>query len=159
MRMGGMRREVKYLAAVAGAAPRDPIGTGCMFQNTTQWQYHLFFLHSFPATAEMTFDEYIEAVLRRPNRAWWGGEVVYSPTRMHPITGTPGVLIFALYTEDTAGNQLTADDVRAVHARMRECIPFAADRLAFTPQSNEQLATAQRIQAELAAEGIAVLLP
>ncbi|MCC6874950.1 MAG: hypothetical protein IT378_11650 [Sandaracinaceae bacterium] len=157
--LAGSRGEVKWLSGADGVAPRAPIGAGCLFQNTARWPYHIQFLLQLPETATMTFDEYVDAVLRRPTRSWWGGEVRFAPGVAHPLTGEPGTLLYSLYTEDTAGSRLVAGDVREVDRRMRECMPFAASQLAFVPGSNEQLATATSIRAELAAEGIAIVLP
>lgn len=149
----------KYLAEVDGAAPRAPIDEGCLFQNSTAWPFHIFFLHRFPETCGMGFGEYVNVVIRRASRVWWGGGVKWLPQTPHPLTGAPGTLIYFIYTEDTAGNRLVLDDVRAVDARLRGCVGFAAETLAFYPESPEQVATARAGQAELAADGIAVLLP
>ena len=57
-------------------------------------------------------------MLRRATRTWWGGEVrVASGT--HPLTGGDVLFAVSLYTEDTPGNRLVVDDIRAVHAVIR----------------------------------------
>jgi hypothetical protein len=149
---------VKYLAGVEGATPRDPIGEGCAFQNTNSYAFHIDFLRAQPGGEEITFADYANFVLRRSTRLWWGGAVSWRPDDAHPLTGAPGTLLFFLYTEDTPGNRLVIDDVRAVHAELTACAPAFANRLAFVPQSTEQTQTARAIEGELEAEGIAVLV-
>ena len=68
---------VKSLGGVEGLPPRAPVGAGCMFQNTRRFEFHIFFLHEFEETRMMTFMEYVDAVLRRASRTWWGGDVLY----------------------------------------------------------------------------------
>jgi hypothetical protein len=90
---------------------------------------------------------------------WWGGQIAFLASTPHPLTDLPGTLVFALYTEDSAGNRLELDHVREVHARLSACMPAFEGRLAFFPESNEQIQTAQAGQTELAADGIGVVLP
>jgi hypothetical protein len=155
----GANGAVKYLAQVAGAEITAPILAGCEFQNTTLYPFHLPFLLAQPGGEGLTFDAYVARVIRRETRVWWGGEIVWLPSMEHPLTGAPGTLAWAVYTEDSANNRLTLDDVRAGNARLAPCLPAFAGQLAFAPSSNEQTQTAQAIQAVLAADGIAVLLP
>lgn len=149
---------VKYLMPVAGAEPRAPLGQTCAFQDTARYPYHLPFLNALPGGADLDFDDYIALVLKRDTRAWWGGEVMWQPEVPHPITGTGGVLFYTLYTEDSPGNRLVADDVRAVFAALNACAPAFVGKLGFVPSSNEQRQTAITVQAELSAEGIAIIL-
>jgi hypothetical protein len=107
---------VKYLMPVEGVSPRAPIQDACAFQNTARFAYHLIFLQALPGGETLDFEEYIDLVLKRDTRAWWGGEVAWLLERVHPITMDAGTLVFSLYTEDSPGNRLTIDDVRAVHA-------------------------------------------
>lgn len=156
--LAGADGRVKYLAPVTGAAPTAPIFDACAFQDTEAFPYHLPFLVTLPGGEALTFDDYIALVLRRDTRAWWGGEVLWRAELAHPIGGTEGTLLYTLYTEDSPGNRLTADDVRAVFAVLTTCAPAFVGKLAFVPSSNEQRQTAALVQAELAGEGIAVIL-
>jgi hypothetical protein len=153
----GPRGDVKYLAQVEGAPVTPPILDACTFQNTSLYSFHLLYLRAQEATADLTLDEYVERVIRRENRVWWGGDVRFLPARQHPLTGEAGVLAFTLYTEDSAGNRLTLDDVRAVFARLGPCTPAFAGKLAFLPSSNEQSQTARNGEGALAADGIGVI--
>jgi hypothetical protein len=121
--------------------------------------FHLPFLQSLDGGEDLGFSDYIDLVLRRATRVWWGGEVRLLATTTHPLTGEPGVFAWTLYTEDTAGNRLVIDDIRAGHAVMQRCAPAFSTRLAFVPGSNEQRATAAGARDLLADEGIAVFLP
>ena len=156
--LAGADGTVKYLLPVAGVEPRAPLYSTCAFQDTTAFPYHLPFLSSLPGGDDLTFDDYIALVLRRDTRVWWGGEVLWRPELAHPISGAPGVLLYTLYTEDSPGNRLIADDVRAVFAALEGCAPAFVGKLGFVPSSNEQRLTAQQIQAALAAESIAVII-
>lgn len=151
------RGSVKFLLPVEGVPPRAPLGEACAFQNTARYPYHLQYLQTLPGGEELRFDDYVALVLRRQTRAWWGGEVLWREAQPHPLTGAEGVLVYTLYTEDSPGNRLVIDDVRAVHAALTECAPAFEDALAFAPSSNEQRATAPSLRDQLAAEGIAVL--
>ncbi|MBI1946357.1 MAG: hypothetical protein HYS27_11705 [Deltaproteobacteria bacterium] len=149
---------VKYLAPVAGVEPRAPLFESCAFQDTMAFPFHLPFLNSLPGGDDLDFADYIALVLQRETRAWWGGEVWWRPELAHPIGGAPGVLAYTLYTEDSPGNRLIADDVRAVFAVLTACAPAFAGKLAFVPVSNEQRQTALQAQGELSADGIAVII-
>lgn len=155
--VAGADGSVKYLAPVDGAGPRAPLEEACAFQNTARYPYHLEYLRAQPGGEALTYQDYLALVLRRPTRVWWGGEVRFSPDATHPLTEQPGVLAYTLYTEDSPGNRLTPDDVRAVFAALAACAPGFDDALAFAPSSNEQRTTAALIRETLAAEGIAVL--
>jgi hypothetical protein len=149
---------VKFLMPVQGAPATTPTLDGCVFQNTVAFPFHLLFLRSLPGGESLTTTQYVERVLRRDTRAWWGGELRFDANRAHPLRDVPGVMLFALYTEDTAGNRLVIDDVRAVHAGLSSCMDASlAPLLAFVPTSTEQRQTSMQIASTLAAEGIAVL--
>ncbi len=156
--LAGADGRVKYLLPVAGVEPRAPLFSSCAFQDTEAFPYHLPFLVTLPGGEELSFDDYIALVLRRDTRAWWGGELLWRTELVHPIGGEPGTLLFTLYTDDSPGNRLIADDVRAVFAALTACAPAFEGTLGFVPSSNEQRQTATLVQAELAAEGIAVIL-
>lgn len=149
---------VKYLIPVAGAEPRAPLFDQCAFQDTERYPYHLPFLNAQPGGDDIDFNDYVALVLQRASRAWWGGDLMWQAELAHPLSGNPGVLLHTLYTEDSPGNRLVADDVRAIFTALSACAPAFAGTFAFLPSSNEQRQTAQLVQAELAAEGIALLL-
>ena len=155
----GAGGDTKFLAQVDGVPVKAPILEPCEFQNTSLYSFHVPFLNAQPGGEDITFDQYVDLVIRRAHRVWWGGDVAFLSTTPHPITGEPGVLIWHAYTEDTAGNQLTLDDVRAVDARLRGCTPGFAGKLAFQPVEQEQTTTVRNGQGELANDGIAVLFP
>lgn len=148
----------KFLAQVDGAPVTPPILSACEFQNTTRYTFHLPFLNSQPGGENITFNEYVADVIKRDTRVWWGGDVIFLSQTPHPLTHTPGTFAWHLYTEDSQNNRLTLDDVRAGNARLAACAPAFAGKLAFEPASNEQILTTRNGQAELAAEGIAVLV-
>ena len=155
----GSAGDVKFLAQVDGAPVTAPILEACEFQNTSLYSFHLPFLNSQPGGADITYDQYTDLVIRRAHRVWWGGQVIWLPQTPHPLTNEPGVLAWQLYTEDSNGNRLTLDDVRAGFARLSACTPGFAGTLAVSAYSSEQDATLRTGQAELAADQIAVLLP
>lgn len=150
---------VKHLLPVAGATPRPPVGDACAFQNTARFPYHLQFIAAQEGGEDVDYATYVQLVLRRATRVWWGGEVAYDPGRLHPLTNEPGVLAWAIYTQDEPGDRLIEDDVRAAYAILVACAPAYADRLAFAPTSTEQRTTAAAIRAALHEDGIAVLAP
>ncbi|HEY3500101.1 MAG TPA: hypothetical protein VGK73_35670, partial [Polyangiaceae bacterium] len=89
--VSGEGAEVKYLAIVDGAEPPSVFrGAECLFQNTTAYPYHLFFLRTFPEYAELSAERYTDLVLRRASRVMWGGGLKLLPGAPHPRTGTPG---------------------------------------------------------------------
>lgn len=147
---------VKYLLPVEGAEPREPI-LDCAFQNTALYPFHIQYLNELEGGEDIAYLDYIQLVLQRATRAWWGGEVAWRPTLIHPLTAAPGVLVFSLYTEDSPGNRMVADDVREVFTALEACAPAFEGTLAFAAVSNEQRQTANMIRATLAAEGIAIL--
>jgi hypothetical protein len=151
--------DVNILAQVQGSEVTAPILESCELENTKLYAFHLPFLNAQPGGEHITYDEYTDMVIRRAHRVWWGGQVIWLPSTTHPITNEPGVLAWQIYTEDSAGNRLTLDDVRAAFTRISLCTPGFAHHLAMSPYSDEQTSTLRENRDALASEGIAVLLP
>ncbi len=149
---------VKWLGRVVGRDAAPPIGNGCLFQNPARWMYHLPFLLTFEETRTLTYNDYVNRVLRRSTRVWWGGELGWRAQLVHPILNTPGTLVFTFYTEDSAGNRVTLEDIREVTTLIRTHAAFAADRVAFSPNSSEQASATRALRTQLESEGIAVIL-
>jgi hypothetical protein len=151
--------EAKYLAPVE-ALPRElPLVEDCYFQNMAITPWHQVFLLGFEETSSITFQEYVSWVLRRPTRKWWGGSVKLYPAAVHPITGTPPVMVYSAYAEQTAASALDVDDLVEVHARLQSCIPFASNFLAFLPTDTMQNQLVVQAAAVLADAGIATYTP
>jgi hypothetical protein len=155
----GQAGDVNILAQVVGSQVTPPILESCEFENTKLYAFHLPFLNAQPGGEHITYDEYTNLVIRSATRVWWGGQVIWLPATKHPLTHETGVLAWQVYTEDSNGNRLTLDDVRAAYTRISICTPGFAHHLAMSPYSDEQTATLRAKQDELASEGIAVLLP
>ena len=154
----GASGSVKFLLQVEGVEPVAPILDACVFQNTTTWPFHLEFIQDQPGGEDITYQQYVDYMLHRATRVWWGGAVVFQEGRTHPLTDEQGVLLFFVYSDEgVLADRLTADDVREVYATLAACTPFYEGRLAFYPeQPQRQRAAAYR--AELEAEGIAVII-
>lgn len=150
----GERGSVKYLAPAPGAPIREPLREACYFQDTERWPFHLQFLQSFPELADLTFEEYVDLVLRPATRVWWGGALQLYPQALHPISGQAGVIIFTVY-DDTGG--LTPDHVVEVDGILDACMPFARDALAFFPEDPAQNAMARNARTELEGRDVAVV--
>jgi pyruvate, water dikinase len=156
--LGKQTGDVKYLAPVVGQPPMQPITEACYFQNMKLYDYHLQFLRSFPELVNIGTQEYANLVLRRPTRIWWGGGLKLYPATPHPIAGQ-GVIAWALYHEAAGADRLGTADVAAVHAILASCVTFAPELLAFLPTDPFQVSFARAERANLAAMGVAVILP
>jgi len=151
--------EVKFLAPVDGVAREPPLVEDCYFQNMQITPWHQVFLMGFEETADISFQDYTAWVLRRATRKWWGGSVKFYPTAVHPFTGTPPVLVYTAYAEQTAASALDVDDLVEVKTRLATCIPFAVDFLAFLPTDAMQSQLVVQAASALEDAGVATYTP
>jgi hypothetical protein len=147
--------EVKYLARVHGQAAPPPLTDACYFQNMRRYTWHLQFLQAFPELAALSYDGYVDLVLRPGTRRLWAGAVRVRPDTPHPSSGTRGVIAYTVYAESGG---LDAAGIVAVDRILKGCMPFARDRLVFEPEGPDQIALATLERAHLAEEGVATLL-
>jgi pyruvate,water dikinase len=151
--------EVKYLLALEDAEVAPPLDAPCVFQNTRRFALHVEFLHEFPEYSALDYDSYLALVLRRATRAWWGGGLKLWADAVHPRNGRVGVVSFTVYQDGGGDENLTAEEIASVYARLAGCAPYAAELLVFVPDGAAQLAHARAIRGELDAEGVPVLEP
>lgn len=150
--------DIKFLLPAQNKTPIPPLLASCYFQNMRLYAWHILFLHSFPAFADLAFDAYVNLTLRAPSRIWWGGSVQTWPAVLHPRTQQSGIISYTIYNEHRSG-ELTAESIIEVDRTLRACIPFAGDLLAFVPSDSDQQQTTQRLHNTLTAEGVAVVWP
>jgi pyruvate,water dikinase len=152
--------EVKYLATVDAREP-EPVfaGSECLFQNTAKYEYHVEFLRTFPGYEDLSAERYADLVLRRESRSMWGGGLRLFPATRHPVTGSDGVLAYTIYSESTAEEMLTVEDIVEVDRRLESTATFASDFLVFVPDGGAQTAAWRDRAAELLAAGVAMVDP
>lgn len=156
----GEGAEIKYLGQVEGAAPPAPgLGHACVFQNTERYPGHITFLRSFPELANLDFGTYLAMVMKRASRALWGGSLKLYPTARHPATGAPGILAYFVYSDPNEVDALTVDELGALDARLKECVPFASDLLVLVGMDEDQAGRFEAQRAGLAARGVSLLGP
>lgn len=146
---------IKYLSPIPGRNAPSALSEPVYFQNMRRYSWHLQFLQSFPALAQLSFQAYVSMVLSA-QRVMHGGEIRDYPAVVHPVTGALGVMAFTLYTDP---GTLSDADVIAAYGRLRIAIPYAADRLAFRPEDAAQQGYARAARSRLLAAGVALVLP
>jgi hypothetical protein len=151
--------EVKYLARVPGATPPAALTEDCYFQDMHVTDWHLTFLRRFPGLEGLTLDGYVQLTQLPGSRVLWGGSVRAWPAVVHPVSGATGVFTFSVYSDRATPGSLTVAGVVEVAGILRACAPFAADLLAFTPDSIEQKAFLQAAGPTLTERGVAWLMP
>lgn len=152
--------EVKYLAVVDGREPEAVFaGAECLFQNTAKYEYHVQFLRTFAAYEQLSAERYADLVLRRASRSMWGGGLRLFAGTPHPVTGNDGVLAYTIYSESSAEEMLTVDDIVEVDRRLKTAAAFAEDFLVFIPDGAAQIAALADKANELLAEGVAMVDP
>jgi hypothetical protein len=152
--------EVKYLAVVDGREPEAAFsGAECLFQNTSKYEYHVQFLRTLPGYEGLSSERYADLVLRRESRTMWGGGLRLFPATSHPVTGRAGVLAYTIYSESSAEEMLTLNDVVEVDRRLKTASSFASDFLVFTPDGTAQTTAMAALADELSAEGVAMVEP
>lgn len=158
--MLGDQGDIKLLGQVDGAVPPAPeLGSPCVFQNTLRFPGHAPFLRSFPGLGGMSFDAYLGMVMKRSSRVLWGGALQFFPAAPHPNTGVDGILGYFLYSEATEADALTDDEIVALDARIKACVPFARDLLVLLGMDHDQAARFDVQRERLAARGVSVLPP
>ena len=152
--------EIKYLGQVDGTTPPAPgLGHACMFQNTERYAGHITFLRSFPELANLDFGTYLAMVTKRASRVLWGGSLKLYPTARHPATGAPGILAYFVYSDPNEVDALTVDELGALDARLKECVPFASELLVLVGMDEDQAGRFEAQRAGLAARGVSLLGP
>jgi pyruvate, water dikinase len=151
---------VKYLAKVDAREP-EPVfaGAQCLFQNTAKYEYHVEFLRSFAEYDDLSAERYADLVLRRQSRSMWGGGLRLFAATRHPVSGKSGVLAYTIYSESTAEEMLTVEDIVEVDRRLKTAATFASDFLVFTPDGGAQGAVWRDRADELLAEGVTMVDP
>lgn len=149
--------DVKYLAPVEQPG-QPPLTEACYFQNMRLYPWHLQFLRSFPAHADLDPVSYEALVLREATRRWWGGSLRAWPQVLHPVRQVPGLVAFTVYADATDGG-VGVEQLAAVQAILAGCAPFAAELLAWLPEDATQQWLARDQQDALAAAGVAVIFP
>jgi pyruvate, water dikinase len=158
--MQGEGGEIKYLGQVDGTTPPVPgLAHACMFQNTERYLGHITFLRSFPELASIDFDTYLAMVMKRASRVLWGGELKFYPAALHPTTGVPGILVYFIYSDPNDVDALTEDEIVAVDARLKACVPFASDLLVLVGMDDDQAARFETQRPGLQARGVRLLNP
>ncbi len=146
---------IKFLAPIDGVARTAPLLEDCYFQNMNEAAYHIIFLQQFAETADITYQEYLDWVLRRPTRRWWGGgvQLINQP---HPGGAGPRTLVFTVYAEAMGISSLTVADIVEVNNILHTCVAFAPELLAFQASDIEQETLVAQNAAELEAAGVDV---
>lgn len=152
--------EIKFLGQVDGApAPAPGLAHACMFQNTERYPGHISFLRSFPELANLDFTSYLTMVMKRASRALWGGSLKLYPTVRHPSTGAPGILAYFIYSDPNEVDALTLDEIAALDARLKTCVPFASELLVLVGMDEDQAARFEALRPALSARGVRLASP
>lgn len=143
------RGDIKFLMA------RDPavelvFNEPSYFQDMSVYSWHLDFVRSWPDYASMTEVRYRSHTLPPTERPWFTGTLTWKPDLSHP-NGDVGLMGFTFYTEWGVSPQPL--ELLRVWERLREQVPYAADRLAWLVLLPEERAVASAV-AEL---GVPVL--
>jgi len=155
----GSEGGVKYVAPRVAYRGEPPLVDDCVFQDMGRWRWHVEFLRTFPETATLTSAQYNDLVLRNETRRWWGGTLRHWPAAVHPRAGAAGVFTYEIYAEETFDNPLPLAGIVEVAGTLADCVPFAADRLAFLPFGPTQTAIAELYREVLAEDGVTVVFP
>lgn len=156
--MLGREGDIKVLGQVDGAEPPVPeLGYPCVFQDTLRFPGHAPFLRQFPELAGMSFDAYLNMVMKRSSRVLWGGALQFFPAVPHPGTGIDGILGYFLYSDANEADALTDDEIVAFDARIKACVPFARDLLVLVGMDEDQAARFDAQRERLTARGVNVL--
>jgi hypothetical protein len=149
---------VKYLAPTLSWGREPPLTASCYFQDMHRYPWHLQFLRSWDAFANVDPATYEAWVVAPEARRYWGGAVQLWPGVVHPTSGRRGVLAFVVYS-DPHDPQLTPDQILEVWQTLEGAAPFAAGAVAWVPDGGAQVAFAEAEAAGLAALGVPVLDP
>ncbi|MFO0726835.1 MAG: hypothetical protein U1E65_23825 [Myxococcota bacterium] len=144
---------IKYLAPVPGKQAPSALDEPLYFQNMRRFSWHLLFLQSFPALAQLSYSTYVSLVLSAHGRVLYGGAVRLLPGFRHPLSNRRGIVSFDLYTEPGA---ITDQDVIAAHAILASGAPGLAPLLAFAPDPSTQGAWAAGAALRLRTASVAI---
>ena len=150
---------VKYLTIVDGREPLVP-DADCLFQNSRRFPFHAQFLRTvFPAFSDLSFDTYVNFVLRNATRRAWGGAIERRDRITHPLSGAPGIYIYYAYQEREPDENLTVAQIVELDRRLKACAPLTASSLVFVPSILEQENHIRPLVGELNAAGVVVRFP
>lgn len=151
--------ELRYLAPIEGAAPSPPLDAPCVFQNMALYPFHIQFLVTLPAYSTVSYDAYLDMVLRKQSRVFYGGMLKQWPSARHPITEKDGVISYGAYQTEASGENFTIDELVFLHARLKSCIPYAEELLVLVPDGATQAAQLRGQRDALLERGVPVLMP
>jgi hypothetical protein len=155
----GEGAELKYLASVPDAQPSPPLDVPCIFQNTARFAFHVHFLRTFSAYADLDYDSYLSLVLRRRTRVWWGGGLKLFPGVRHPLSSQRGIVSFTAYQDGGGEQNLTPDEIHTLYRQLGACAPYARELLVFVPDGGAQVAHVRSVRQQLTDLGVPVLMP
>jgi pyruvate,water dikinase len=113
----------------------------------------------FPAFSDLSFDTYVNFVLRNATRRAWGGAIERRDRITHPLSGAPGIYIYYAYQEREPDENLTVAQIVELDRRLKACAPLTASSLVFVPSILEQENHIRPLVPELNAAGVAVRFP
>jgi pyruvate, water dikinase len=152
--------EIKFVGQVDGSTtPAPGLAHACVFQNTERYAGHITFLRSFPELASIDFTTYLAMVMKRSGRVLWGGALKLYPTVRHPATAAPGILAYFVYSDGNEVDALTLDELAALDARLKSCVPFASEMLVLVGMDEEQAARFETQRVGLLARGVRLISP
>ena len=125
----------------------------------TRFDFHIQFLVTLPAYDTLDYDTYLDLVLRRGSRVFYGGMLKQWPSTPHPITDKLGVISYGAYQTEAAGEAFTTDELVFLHQRLQSCMAFARDLLVLVPDGATQGAAFVAQQEELLERGVPMLMP
>jgi len=129
------RRVTKFMSPARDEPELLPL----VFQNSRRWEIHLEFLRAaFPELfGQLGMDGYVALVMRRATRDYYAGGLRELPA------GQPGCVYGYTLWMDTLdpGEQLSAAEVRGIHARLAAAFPL--EGLAYAPVDVGAIETAR----------------
>lgn len=151
--------ELRYLAPIEGAMPEPPLDAPCAFQNTALYAFHIQFLATLPAYDTLDYNAYLDMVLRRRSRVFYGGMLKQWPSTRHPLTEKTGVISYGAYQTEAPGEAFTVDELVFLHERLVSCAPYAEDLLVLVPDGATQTIQLRGLRDQLRERGVPVLMP
>jgi hypothetical protein len=151
--------ELRYLAPIEGATPEPPLDTACIFQNMARFPFHIQFLGTLPAYDTVDYNTYLDMVLRRRSRVFYGGMLKQWPSARHPITEQAGVIAYGAYQTEADGEAFTLDELVFLHEQISGCMPYAEDLLVLVPDGATQAVAFRAQRAALLELGVPMLMP